>query len=64
MPTIKISDKTKRRLDNTKHTGQSYNGIINELLDEHGFRELVKGTKRYALAAKKEMSKHKGVKNQ
>ena len=31
--TIKISDETAKRLDELKHRGQSYDGIIGELLN-------------------------------
>lgn len=30
---IAISDQTKRRLDEIKHTGQSYDGLIQELVE-------------------------------
>ena len=30
--TLSISEETKRLLDSVKHTGQSYNGLLQELI--------------------------------
>lgn len=35
VPPIVVQKSTKDRLDSIKHTGQSYDGIINELIDEY-----------------------------
>jgi len=34
MPSIWVSSNTKRKLDELRHLGQSYNGVIQELIQE------------------------------
>ncbi len=42
---IKLKEETKKRLDSVKHVGQTYDGIISELVEEKK-RKIKKGGER------------------